>query len=717
MALQSLTRDWRRFHDAESDIERPNATVHCFDDIRDIIALCASHPTSKNLKAAGSHWALSETTVSDGDFIETNWPSADAVLRNTGLAVDMFHIINPELLQRMVENPPVAPERLQRDPCLYDVGEPCFFVHLRSGTRVYDAYSILDQSPTPITELATYLNEQLQDGPNAGAYSGPWGFQTLGSAGGQTVFGALTTGTHGGDFRQRPIADSVLALHIVTDGGTHYWIEPRTSQVEFQLTDDSKLERQYAGLVPGCAFKIIRDDDVFCSVLVGAGRFGVVLSIVLRVVPQYCLLEHRRLHSWKRVQYQLFSEYQHRSFEAAFFPGPTPDSTADRAQFVERFGPIPGEPNRFLQIALNLSPNGDGDHLCGVTQRWFFPQWGREAFDKDGNLRGRKERGTPLTAGRSGSYEPPDSPIKAGGNSTFISRACGSASFISGLLRQFAAEIDKIVADGTVPALGIAATALGTGGGAAALAVANLCAALAAASLVIKGIADLIESLGDVSISAVVDKILRSIKNNPLIPDVLALMIIRSIFDVVFRAMQGTRDFVAVSYAVMDTHDYLDRACYGNVESLEIFFDASRPDIYCAYIDDVLAFEAYQQEQRGKFSAGYISLRYVMGSNGLIAPAHFDQTVAIEISGLRDASGSVDLVMRAAELAQRRHYDGFFHWGQYNPASREALERHFASVPGDRLGRWRASLRALTEDGNKAAFSNEFTRRTGLEPY
>ena len=42
MALQSLTRDWRRFHDAESDIERPNATVHCFDDIRDILHVAFS---------------------------------------------------------------------------------------------------------------------------------------------------------------------------------------------------------------------------------------------------------------------------------------------------------------------------------------------------------------------------------------------------------------------------------------------------------------------------------------------------------------------------------------------------------------------------------------------------------------------------------------------------------------------------------------------------
>ena len=78
-------------------------------------------------------------------------------------------------------------------------------------------------------QTRTSAERQIRRWPNAGAYSGPWGFMTLGGAGGQTVFGALTTGTHGGDFRQRPISDAVVALHLVTDGGDHFWIEPSSS--------------------------------------------------------------------------------------------------------------------------------------------------------------------------------------------------------------------------------------------------------------------------------------------------------------------------------------------------------------------------------------------------------------------------------------------------------------------------------------------------------
>jgi hypothetical protein len=49
------------------------------------------------------------------------------------------------------------------------------------------------------------------------------------------------TGTHGGDWRQQPISDSVVAMHLVADGGDHYWIEPNDNRNEIRLTDDAKL--------------------------------------------------------------------------------------------------------------------------------------------------------------------------------------------------------------------------------------------------------------------------------------------------------------------------------------------------------------------------------------------------------------------------------------------------------------------------------------------
>jgi hypothetical protein len=228
--------EWRRFHDSNKFPKRPVTEVYCADEAVDFIDICNNRPgTGLKLKAAGSHWSLSESTVSDDSALETNWPGADAVPRNTGLAIDLDELISDQLFGYMANNSPVHPDVATQDPCLRDGPSNCFFIHLKSGTRIYEAYSLMDGMAATPTKLAQSLNAKLTGDPNVGPYSIPWGFMTLGGAGGQTVFGALTTGTHGGDFRQRPISDAVVALHLVTDGGDHFWIEPSSSQFAIMM--------------------------------------------------------------------------------------------------------------------------------------------------------------------------------------------------------------------------------------------------------------------------------------------------------------------------------------------------------------------------------------------------------------------------------------------------------------------------------------------------
>jgi hypothetical protein len=728
MAIKTLTRNWKRFHDGENSFIAPGATIHCVSGAASIIELCRDRPANKKFKASGSHWALSTATVSDDEFIETNWPVDETppVPRHSGLDIDLFELIDDNLFDFMVSHPSQRADAVTVDACLTEEPVNFFFVHLRSGTRVYEAYSLLDGATGGVTKLAQELNHSLAGGPSAGAYDGPWAFRTLGGAGGQTVFGALTTGTHGGDYRQRPISDSIVAVHLVTDGGAHFWIEPASNQIGLQLTDDQKLLAAYRDLVPSdpsdptgpkVPFEIIRDDDIFHSVTVGTGRFGVVSSFVARVVPQYSLHEHRRLDQWPNVKAMLASASHHRAFDTVHFAGTAAEQATDMAAFDQRFGSFKTFSNRFLQIAVNLSPDGNNSRLCGVTQRWFYPQSGLEATDPNGNVRGREERGTLAVAGKVAAYVPPDDDSGAGGNSTFLTRACSSGNFIAGVLRECANEIDEAIADGAVPAGGIAVGALAIGAGAAVLAIASVCAILALVALALRELADAIEASGDSSLAGSLDAAINTIVNNPAIPHELAIMIIRSIFFAAFKSQQGSRDFVALSYAVMDTHDYTDRSCFSNAESLEVFFDASRPDIYCAYVDAILAFEAAQQEREGKFSVGYVSLRYVKGSRGLIAPSRFTDTVVMEVAGLRDASGSVPFVMNAAKVARHPMFNASFHWGQFNPLTRAEVEKHFGSAPNSRLDRWRTSLDKLTIGGTKDGFSSAFTRQTGLEPF
>ena len=113
---------------------------------------------------------------------------------------------------------------------------------------------------------------------------------------------------------------------------------------------------------------------------------------------------------------------------------------------------------------------------------------------------------------------------------------------------------------------------------------------------------------------------------------------------------------------------------------------------------------------------GYVSLRYINGSRALIAPAQFLETVAIEISGIRDAAGSVPFIMNAVKLARHPMFAGCFHWGQFNPLTRAEVEKLYDAAPALRLSRWRSSLRQLTKNGALDGFSSKFTRHAGLEP-
>ena len=212
-----------------------------------------------------------------------------------------------------------------------------------------------------------------------------------------------------------------------------------------------------------------------------------------------------------------------------------------------------------------------------MTQRWFHPNTKPEAIDPNTDeLRGRKERGTPATAGMTTNYDPPDTPAKSGSSSgNFLSHACGDGNFIAGVVREIGKEVEKIIADNAVTAGGIVAGAIAVGAGAVVLAIASVCALLALIALALKELADDIDDMGDSSLAQTVDAGIQAVEAIPGLSQEIKIMLLRTIFKLVFESQQKDRDYVAISYAVMDGHDYLDRSCFGNAESIEIFFDAT----------------------------------------------------------------------------------------------------------------------------------------------
>jgi hypothetical protein len=207
--------------------------------LQDLIEICANRAASTRLKAAGSHWALSSAAISDNVFIETH----DRNNVFTAMGRRLYEVV-PGCLSETYMRFMAAqhPPKFANDVVTYN-DNTFYLVHVETGK--------------------------------------PWAFHTLGGAGGQTVFGALTTGTHGADFHLPPIVDDVAAIHLVADGAKHYWIEPsfQPGYADAQLTNDDKLNATYGTAQFGGSknFEIIRDDDLFHAVWSRPG--GSALSI------------------------------------------------------------------------------------------------------------------------------------------------------------------------------------------------------------------------------------------------------------------------------------------------------------------------------------------------------------------------------------------------------------------------------------------------------
>ncbi|MDT0168434.1 hypothetical protein [Pseudarthrobacter sp. BRE9] len=99
----------------------------------------------------------------------------------------------------------------------------------------------------------------------------------------------------------------MLAIHLVADGGKHYWIEKVDERYWPQLTDDDLLRTLYDPVAGRENFEIIREPDnaMFNAAVVSVGRFGIIYSVVLHVVPQYARYERRRLHVWQDFKHQI----------------------------------------------------------------------------------------------------------------------------------------------------------------------------------------------------------------------------------------------------------------------------------------------------------------------------------------------------------------------------------------------------------------------------
>lgn len=173
---------------------------------------------------------------------------------------------------------------------------------------------------------------------------------SLGGSQGQTVGGATSTSTHGGDIDIGPVSDLIRAVHLVTTGGREMWIESGSDP----LTQNDRLQ----ALVTCPDLEIVRDDELLHAVQVGIGCFGIVYAVVLEVRAAFGLYEESSKLYWSDVSAALT---QGAGTEAPLQPL---FDTLPAPSHNEIIGD-PARP-RFLEILLSSRSRG----ACHVRRRW-----------------------------------------------------------------------------------------------------------------------------------------------------------------------------------------------------------------------------------------------------------------------------------------------------------------------------------------------------------
>jgi hypothetical protein len=139
-------------------------------------------------------------------------------------------------------------------------------------------------------------------------------------------------------------------------------------------------------------------------------------------------------------------------------------------------------------------------------------------------------------------------------------------------------------------------------------------------------------------------------------------------------------------------------------DSIEVVFDATSAN-YLAFLDEILPIAPSFQQ------AGYISLRPSLGSSALLSMHNgygMNRASSIEIASLKNLPGNAAWMSYVHQAAVR--YGGRPHWGQYNKLDAVDTAMLYAGA----LTPWREALTIVS--GTSKVFSNEFTRKRGIEP-
>ena len=256
----------------------------------------------------GSHW---ETVAAIGQALK----AARAEGRR-------LRVIGGGQSASAVSKPDEAGHLLQLDACDFVEDPP----YLPPGTATEELAWC--GAGIRVVNLNRKLEARNQEMPNMGGYNG------------QTLAGALCTGTHGSGIGIPSLFGVIASIWVVVlaeDG------EPELRIVEptAGLSDP--------GLIPGLLpirCRLWWDDTAFQAVCLGMGWLGVVFAMTLRVARRYWLCQTREMSSWKQASPHIDAWVRsHRTLELVLSPHPCwqQDGRFDHSCLVVRRDAVPPE--------------------------------------------------------------------------------------------------------------------------------------------------------------------------------------------------------------------------------------------------------------------------------------------------------------------------------------------------------------------------------------
>ncbi|MBU3742388.1 MAG: FAD-binding protein [Candidatus Kapabacteria bacterium] len=165
---------------------------------------------------------------------------------------------------------------------------------------------------------------------------------TSGASNGQSIAGAVSTGTHGSAFAYGSIQECIVGVHVIVGP------DPSVDCILLERASDPVVS---ADLAQRLGARLVRDDEQFNAALVSFGSMGFVMGYIVNAEPLY------HLESWRRVvPYNGLVNALMTTLDLDLLPMIVPSLQVD--------------PTRVWHVEVVLNPHDAGSAYLTVMERW-----------------------------------------------------------------------------------------------------------------------------------------------------------------------------------------------------------------------------------------------------------------------------------------------------------------------------------------------------------